>query len=264
MLTAAQREARAGKLTASRVACLMRGDAEAVMRLYREMIGEEQEEDLSDVWAVQLGACTEQLQLDWYERKGNPVSRRGEVVTWPINTREPWAACTLDGWDDVLGCPIECKHVGGREPLEVVIERYQPQMHWQMICTGADKCALSVIRGADEPVVEYIEIDIDYRFELIRRAEQFMDFVRRCIPPVILPPAPSPIDATKVYDFNGNNKWAADASDWLDTKGAAGVCKDAEKSLKAMVPADAKKCFGHGVQITRDRAGRLSLREIAS
>lgn len=258
MLTDEQVRLRAGKLTASKVGVLMRGNAEEIMRLYREMIGEEQEEDLSGVWAVQLGACTEKLSLDWYERKGNPVSRRGEVF---VRMRVDWAACTLDGWDDVLQCPVECKHVGGREPLEVVIDRYQPQLHWQMLCTGADKCALSVIRGADEPLVEYIELDHDYAAELMRRAEQFMDFVRRCIPPVILPPAPAPGDARKVYDFNGNNKWAADAQDWLLTRRDAQVCKDAEKALKAMVPEDAAKCHGHGVQITRDRAGRLSLRE---
>ena len=61
---------------------------------------------------------------------------------------------TLDGWIDVLECPIECKHDGGREPLEVIVERYQPQMQWQMECTGADQCALSVIMGASEPVVQ--------------------------------------------------------------------------------------------------------------
>ena len=34
------------------------------------------------------------------------------------------------------------------------------------------------------------------------------------------------------------------------------------KILKSLVPSDAKKCFGYDVQITRDRAGRLSLREL--
>jgi hypothetical protein len=256
-LTAAQIEARAGKLTASRVAALMKGDAEAIMRLYREMIGEEPEEDLSDVWAVQLGSCTESLQLDWYEAKGGWIARRGEVVNHPLHD---WAACTLDGWVIDLGCPIECKHVGGREPLEVVIERYQPQMHWQMECTGATQCALSVIMGANEPIVEYVPRDVDYVVELMDRGAQFMDFVHRRVPPVVLPPAASPIDASKVYDFTGNNSWAVAALDWMGTEKQAKTAADAEKRLKAMVPADAKKCTGHGVRITRDRAGRLSLR----
>jgi hypothetical protein len=43
-------------------------------------------------------------------------------------------------------------------------------------------------------------------------------------------------------------------------KDAAVCAENASKALKAMVPADAKKCSGHGVRITRNRAGHLSLR----
>ncbi len=258
MLTPAQLAAREGKLTASRVACLMKGDAEAIMRLYRELIGEEVPEDLSHVWPVRLGEATEQLNLDWYEQQGNPLSRRGEVVA---HKKYDWAAATLDAWDETLGCPVECKHVGGREPLEVIIERYQPQMQWQMECTGATQCALSVIMGANAPVVEYIERDTDYSAEMVKRGQQFISCVRQRIEPVALPAVAAPIDASKVYDMAGSNAWAVHASEWLANKEGAEICKDAEKSLKAIVPADAKKCHGFNIQITRDRAGRLSLRE---
>lgn len=262
MLTKTQLDQRAGKLTASRVAALMTGDPEKVMRLYREMIGEQPEEDLSDVWPVQLGSATEALNLEWYARKsmaGFSVSRRGEVVTHPIYH---WAACTLDGWDEVLMCPVECKHVGGREPLEVVIDRYQPQMHWQMECTGAKQCALSVIMGANEPVVEYIDYDWQYAAEMIRRGAQFIGFVQRREPPVVLAAAPPPAGTLKEYDMTGKNEWAAYAAQWLETSTNARLNKEAEKVLKNLVPADAKKCAGHRVQITRDRANRLSLREV--
>ncbi len=96
MLSPEQIAARKNKLTASRVAALVSGDREKIMRLYREMIGEEQEEDLSHIWAVRLGETTEQLSLDWFEQKNRlPVTRRGEVVVHP---EHEWAACTLDGW----------------------------------------------------------------------------------------------------------------------------------------------------------------------
>ena len=45
-------------------------------------------------------------------------------------------------------------------------------------------------------------------------------------------------------------------------KEAADDCKEAEKVLKSLVPADAKRCTGYGVRITRNRAGSLSLREL--
>lgn len=259
-LTPAQIAARTGKLTASRIACLMTGDAVAIMRLYREMIGEEVSEDLSHVWPVRLGEVTEQLQLDWYEMQGAPVLRRGEVI---VHARHTWAAATLDGWDGVLRCPIECKHVGGREPLEVIVERYQPQMQWQMECTGATQCALSVIMGANAPIVEYIERDAEYAAEMVRRGAQFIDCVKARRDPVALPPVAAPVDASKVYDMTGHNQWADAAVRWLENIAPAGVAKDAEKILKSLVPADAKKCTGYDVQITRDRAGRLSLRELS-
>jgi len=260
MLTKTQLEAREGKLTASRIAVLMNGDAAGILRLYKEMIGEEQPEDLSAVWPVQLGTVTEALNLHWYEMKAavEIVTRQGKVVQHP---QHEWAACTLDGWDKALDCPIECKHVGGREPLEVVIDRYQPQMQWQMECTGAKQCALSVIMGANAPVVEYIERDATYAAEMVKRGRQFMVCVAARIPPVVLDAVPLPADASKIYEMEGNNAWSAAAADWLDTREAKAKNAEAEKILKAMVPADAKKCHGHAIQITRDRAGRLSLRE---
>ncbi len=261
MLSREQVRLRAGKLTASRVACLMQGEAEEILRLWKEMIGEEYPENLDDVWAVQLGSATEKLNLDWFERKNRLiVSRRGEIVTHPDY---PWAAATLDGYiDDGLdGYVIECKHVGGREPIEIIVDRYQPQMQWQMFVTGAYCCALSIILGANEPVVEYLERSNDYIAEMVKRGQQFMDFVERRIPPVVLPPVPPPVDASKIYDMAGNESWVHSAQRWLQTHGAAETAKDAEKVLKSLVPEDAVKCIGASVRITRDRAGRLSLRE---
>jgi predicted phage-related endonuclease len=253
-------EARAGKLTASRVACLMEGNAEAILRLYREMIGEEQPENLDDVWPVQLGSATEELQLNWFERRQRQaVSRRGEVV---IHPSLPWAAATIDGWVDALHCPIECKHTSGREPAEVLVARYSPQIQWQMECTGSAQCALSIIFGASEPVVDFLERDGDYAREMIERGHQFMTFVEKRIPPVALPPVPAPIIADKSYDMNGRNEWTASAVMWRDTWQAARDHEDSGKILKSLVPDDAKKAFGAGVQITRNRVGNLSLREM--
>src|SRR5262245_4031 len=136
-LNAAQLAQRAGKLTASRIACLMEGDAQKIYELWEELIGNRIPEDLSRVWAVRRGESSEPLNLEWFDWKQSPISRVGEVVTHP---RYPWACCTLDAWCEELQCPIECKDVGGREPVEVIIDRYQPQMQWQMEITGAKQC----------------------------------------------------------------------------------------------------------------------------
>jgi predicted phage-related endonuclease len=262
MLNAEQIKARTGKLTGSRIACLMQGDAEKIMQLWLEMTDDPSfvPEDLSRVWPVRRGECTEQLNLDWFEMKnGTPVTRRGEVVVHP---KYDWAAVTLDGFIDYVYCPIEAKDLGGREPIEVIIERYWPQLGWLMECTGTNRCALSMIIGGNEPVVEFIERDDNYIAEMVKRGEQFMTHVANKTPPVVLDAVAAPIDASKIYEMDEDNVWGDQAAVWLNTRSATVQNRDAEKILKSRVPEDAKKCFGHNVQITRDRAGRLSLREL--
>jgi hypothetical protein len=137
-------------------------------------------------------------------------------------------------------------------------------MHWQMIVTGAIKCAPSIIMGGNEPIVDFLDKDEAYAAELMRRAELFMHHVRDLTPPVAMAPVAAPVKAERTYDMMGNNSWAANAATWLTTRQAAKDCAAAEKELKSAVPADAIRCFGHSIEIKRDRAGRLSLKEKVS
>jgi predicted phage-related endonuclease len=258
-LTAEQIAARKGKLTASRVAVLMNSDAAGIDRLYREMIGACDPENLDHIWAVRLGSVTEQLNLDWFEMQYGQLTQRGAVVVHP---EHKWAAATLDAWHPSTPCPVETKHVGGREPLEVIIERYQPQMQFQMFVTETDECALSVIMGANEPIVEFIPRDEDYIKEIVSRGSAFMLCVQTRSPPVTIEAAKPPVLPVRKYDFTGKNLWASAAGKWLENREAARAAKEAEAILKSEVPEDAKECFGHGIVVKRDRGGRLSLREV--
>jgi predicted phage-related endonuclease len=262
VLSPAQIQARDGKLTASRVACLMTGDERKIMELWREMVGDPgfEPKDLSDVWAVQLGSHTEPLNLDWYERRtGKLLSRRGEVV---IHCEHAWAACTLDAWDEDLCAPVEAKHVGGFEKTDAILARYAPQAHWQMIVTGAPKCIFSIIEGAREPIIEVVSRDDGYAAELWARACAFMLCVETLTPPVAIAPAAAPVKAEVSYVMTGNNQWGSEAVTWISTLQAAKDNAAADKALKAMVPPDAAKCTGHGITISRNKAGSLSIREL--
>lgn len=260
-LSAAQLSARDGRLTASRVGALMTGDAEKIMLLWQEMVGDPAfvPDDLSGVWPVQLGIATEPLNLSWYTRKtGRSLTRVGEIV---IHPRADWAAATLDAWDAALPGPVEAKHVGGREPLATVIARYQPQIHWQMIVTEARQAAFTIIEGANEPVVENVALDDRYATELWSRAEAFMACVWSLTPPVALAAVEAPVKAERIIDMTGKNEWASEAVAWLENAPAKKLAEAAEKAIKAMVPSDAARVFGHGIVVSRDKAGRLALRE---
>lgn len=257
-LTPEQITARQGKLTASRIAVLMNGDEADILNLWRELTGQPFDEpDLSGVWPVQLGSITEPLNLAWFARKNGPISRIGDVVQHKSGDY----AATLDAWSDDLMCPVECKHVGGFESLETIIDRYQPQMHWQMILTQATRCALSVIMGASEPIVEIIEYDPEYGLELQTRAAAFMAHVRARTSPVILPAIAPPIIPTREVDMSASNEWGSAAAAWMEHSPHVKPAKDAESELKKLMPDDAKLAAGAGIKITRNRAGSMSLRE---
>lgn len=259
-LTQKQIEARAGKLTASRVSVLVGDDREAILNLWMLLIGDPSyvEENLDDNWAVQLGSFTEPFNLQWFAKKYGPISRQGEVVVHANG----WAAATLDAWSHDYQCPVEVKHVGGFEKHDVVLTRYQPQMHWQMIVTGAKQCAFSAIEGAREPNVEFIKYDQAYADELWARAEQFMRCVRSLTPPVTMAPVLPPVKPTKEYNMSHSNAFASGAADWLLNKRAAKVFDDACKTIREAVPPDAVRAYGHKIQVRRDKANRLKIEEL--
>ena len=263
-LTEAQRLARSGKLTASRVSCLMTGDKAKIMAVWRELCGDPtyEEEDLSEIWAVRLGSLTESLNLEWYEKiKNKTLTRRGEVVNHPDYE---WAAATLDGFDATIPGPIECKHVSGFEKFDTILARYQPQIHWQMEVTQTRQCAFSVIEGGRQPRVEIIDYDKPYADELMARALRLMEHVWNMTPPVELEPVElKHISRLRDYNMTGNNQWATAAGDFLQHQKAAEVWKDAVETLKGMVANDAASASGYGVIARRDRANRLSIRSLA-
>lgn len=161
-----------------------------------------------------------------------------------------------------MGFPLEVKHTGGYETFETVLSRYQPQLHWIMLVTGARKIAFSVIMGASEPRVELIDFNQEYADELMRRAKQFMICVETLTPPIAPKPVAAPVIPEQVYDMTGKNEWASEAAVWLENKSAKKKCEAAEKTLRSLVPADAARCHGHNIEIKRSKSGSLLLKEV--
>jgi hypothetical protein len=232
-------------------------DTDGLLQLYLEMRGEAEKQDLSDVWEVQLGIETERLHLNWYEKKRKTkVKLRGRVMVHP---RHDDFSCTLDGWAEDVDCPIEVKHCNGFESLEAITLRYKAQCHMQMMCCNADRYVFSVIQGAAAPSWKLHQMDHAYGAELMTRAFRFMDCVKSGTPPVPLPPPPPPPEEWRDYRME-DEAWRTYAQVWLQSRGAADSCATAAARLKTMVPEDAKRAWGAGIIITRNRGGALSLR----
>jgi hypothetical protein len=265
MLTTEQQALRKNRITGSRVAKLVTGSEADVLALWEIMTGRREEDDLSNVWPVYLGSHTEDLHLNWLERVwGEPITRRGEFVQ---SSEHEWAGVTLDGWRN--GCPVEVKHVGGREPRDRVITRYYPQCQWQAYCCDAPGVHLSIIEGANEPAVTYLPRDDEHIADLVDRADAFMACVYADVQPiagapvtVTLPSQWRTVDlATDTPNWKGEMQVALD--EWLVTVESAKRNEDAKASVKKLLPEDVGLVIAGGIQVKRAKNGAVSIRSAA-
>lgn len=229
--------------------------------LWQDKTGKVDPEDLSGVFAVQLGIATEVLNLNWVERlTGDTVQNRGVVVKHSDDTV---LRCTLDGQlksDDTV---VQAKHVNGFSKIDEVRARYTPQVLHEMLCCGVRRGILSVIIGTSEPVLELIEMDDFWANEYIDKCAEFWKYVETdTAPPQGAPVEPPPIPTLmRVVSMEGNNAWASAAADWGNHQAAAKLFEAAQKDLKSMVEPDVREAAGHGVKITRSKAGSLLIKK---
>lgn len=238
---------------------IMGGNADRLIALWRQKRGEQPGDDLSDILAVQMGSFTEPLNVEWFEKQtGLEVFDQGVVVQ---HSEWSFMRCTLDGKvldDDLTTAVFEAKHTGTRSTDAEIFERYVPQLTHNCLCVGATAAYLSVFKGNGDWCVFKYALDGDYASALIEAERTFWKHVQDGTPPAPLPGplAPKPV-GVREYDMTGSNEWAAYAADYTETMLAADRNEIAKKSLKGLVPDDASKCIGHGITITRTKAGAL-------
>lgn len=302
-LTKEQKAARAGKLTGSSIGVLMDGDEEAVLNLYYELTEDPRyvHENLTGAWPPQLGSHTEIFSLHWYAlKKGyGPLVKTaltytdedGALVTTPmelypnhliklgavlVHPQYPWAAATLDAWDDELKLCIDCKHCGAHRKIPDVLKKYAPQMHWQMFVTGTKKCILRVILGAAEPVDYTIVWDDFYWATLWSRAQSFMDKVKN--KSLVSAPSAPPVEAKAQVEVvmrkidlreiggdavmpNWGPEMQLQLDAWLETVDAMKMNDEATKKVKELLPSDVGHLIHEGVQVTRSKTGAVTIKK---
>jgi predicted phage-related endonuclease len=273
-LSAEQKALRKDAIGGSDANTIMGGDEKKLLRLWREKRGESEPEDLSDVLAVQMGSFTEPFNAAWFEKNtGYLVTCRGLALRGgSIRQPQPqFMACTLDGYvverlpdtpeGETNGQEIgifEAKHCGTRSTDAEIFARYVPQLTHNCLVAGETRAWLSVFKGNGDWVMFEYALDDAYAGRLIAAEEAFWNAVRTGNPPCAVPPEPTPKPVGVVeISMEGNNAWANYAGEYLETKIAADRHATAKDELKALVPAEASKCFGHGIEIRRDKRGSL-------
>lgn len=247
---------------------IMGGDEKKLLRLWKEKRGEAEAEDLSDILAVQMGSFTEPFNAAWFEKNtGYRVIGSGKIASHPTI---PHMRATLDGevvndfgMDSEMELGVfEAKHCGTRSTDAELFARYVPQLTHNCLCAGHERAFLSCFKGNGDWVMFEYEIDLAYAQRLVAAEADFWECVRTGKPPCAVPsePTPKPVGVVE-YNMDGNNAWASFAGEYLETKLAADRHDSAKKELKALVPDDASKCFGHGLIIKRDKRGALRFAE---
>jgi predicted phage-related endonuclease len=263
-LTSEQKALRRDALGGSDANTIMGGDEKKLLRLWREKRGEAEPEDLSDILAVQMGSFTEPFNAAWFEKNtGYRVIGSGKLVKHPTIAH---MRATLDGevvenfgTDDETELGVfEAKHCGTRSTDAEIFARYVPQLTHNCLCAGFERAFLSVFKGNGDWVMFEYELDDAYAERLIAAEAVFWDCVRTGKPPCSVEPEPTPKPVGVVeYSMQGNNEWASHCADYIETELAADRHELARKSLKALMPDDASKCFGYGLELRRDKRGAV-------
>ena len=219
-------------------------------------------DNLDHVFQVQLGKYTEPFHLDWLrDNCGLPIVEPAQRQH--SHPEFSWMRAQLDGWiDDTF---IEVKHSNERATLELMVERYLPQLAHYCMVMGGNYCWLSFIPGNQAPVYAKVNIPDGYIERLkLMEIEFWWHVTNDTAPPASI--AHAAIDASGVLiddmrtvDMTSSNSWATAAQAFIDTKAAAEANEQAKKDLKELVEPDVREAHGHGVRMKRDKRGSLRL-----
>ena len=260
-LTPEQQKLREGKVTASFAPYLMAGKKDRILSEWQRLVGHHAlvEPDWEEMWNLHYGQMIEPIALDWHQKKtGRALSQRGRVVTHPVL---PHVCCTLDAYRTEDNTVIDCKAWSSWQKIDYICSFLTPQIIVQRACVRAHAGALLIVHGGTEPKEYPIEWDVEYEALVWERISAFWRCVLNLTPPVDMPAKTAPIMATRVVLMEGKNEWASYAKDWLDNRKAAKTFVTASEAIKEMVPEDAARCEGHGIRVTRSKAGSLTIGE---
>jgi predicted phage-related endonuclease len=260
-LTPEQKLARQGKIGASFAPALMAGDERRILEEWLRLTDHPDyvEPDFSTIWAPSYGSFIEPFALDWHERRtAQPLTCRG---VWVPHPELPHIGCTLDAYREADDAVVDCKAPGSYRTLDDVIAYYTPQMVVQRACVGAARAVLLIVHGGTEPREYEATWDEVYEAEVWHRLAWFWGLVESLQPPSTIPASTIPAAVVRRVDMTGNNEFAASADTWLTNRPAAKLCEGAAKTLRSLVEPDVREAYGYGVSLTRDRAGRLLLKE---
>lgn len=275
-LTPAQLERRKSGIGGSDATKIMSGDW---LSLYNEKLGITEGENLDDVFQVQLGTLTEELNLEFLRRKLSPENAatlcyytdgnepqglfKGAMLTTGKTFTHPDKAfmlCHPDAMVELnsIATVVDAKHINAFMKPEAVQAKYHWQMVHNCIVMGVDQYMIQAVYGNvhGEPIMcQPDQADIE---DLIAAETNFWFHVENKIPPpdrAATTKVVIPIEDRRLVCMTGSNQeteFLELTKLWPDQKIIASEFAATEKLLKDMVPDDATAVYAEGCDIIID------------
>lgn len=287
-LTPEQRARRRQFIGGSDSAIIASGDPEKLLNLYLQKTG-----DLPDkedaTWTRYMQQVVETAALDWVEVYGCRDARGVRVIPPGVVTRRgnqpnssvwPFIGCTLDGWSNILTCPLNVKHLSkwtgkkqGQSALEWAVEHYTVSTMHEALACDADYGYLVLVVDGKEPVAQRIDADPWWAEEYVARARTFWDCVTHKTPPFSLPSALAApkIEISQLRHVNLLNEADAAACNWAgdmitlarrfaETEAWHKAHMAVRESIKALLPDDVASVDYGRWHLTRSKANAIAMR----
>tara|TARA_R100001443_G_scaffold1750_3_gene6121 strand:- start:145 stop:954 length:810 start_codon:yes stop_codon:yes gene_type:complete len=242
---------------------IMDGDWE---HLWQIKTGRMQSDDLSNVFAVQLGIATEEFNVSLVEKHTNIKLQR------QFQTQKIWDGITLravlDGFGFWFGdreehrIGAECKHTYERNTLDAQLQRYMPQIQFYMWVAELDVMQFACIFGNRDWKMCRVSRDVDYIESLKGPLRNFWEFVLKDKQPQLphYPVAQPTIDHIHIDDMVkrnvvGDNEFHDRAVTFIETKDSHALHESAKKDLKQMIGHDEREIYSDILAVRRTKAG---------
>ena len=224
--------------------------------------GRKQPEDLSHIFRVQLGAFTEQFNIDWFCQDTGHTIEQTQVEVQRVISGIPFKG-TIDAIahsDEGKQTILECKHTSSMKSLNDMLDAYMPQIQLYMTLSHIDKAYLSVIFGND---IGYCSVDYSESWfkPVIKRCQEFWKCVTTDTEPSHdidtwkIDWSSVAINNLKARDASSDNHFVAMAHEYISTVDSAKANESAKKELRSLIRDDEREVFCDLLAVRRDKRG---------
>ena len=225
--------------------------------LWLEKTGRKEPDDLSDVFAVQLGVATEDFHLDWFGKvSGYNIIERGKVFEYTYKGI-PFRGMT-DGY--IEGNEIvECKHTSSFRKMSDMLSTYMGQLHLYMFTSNTSTICFSVIFGNKHEWVR-VSFNHEYWANCLDRIEEFWWFVDNDLPPPDVDAKSMDwsevlIDELKVRDASDDNYFMSLAHDYASLHAQSKQFEAIKKDLRSQIEDSEREVYCDVLSIKRSKNG---------